>query len=347
MDRTERLVGLLAGLVDARRAVPFSEIQSWFPEDYQQPAREAALRKFERDKEDLLGLGVPLEYLEPSDDSEGGYRVRPEQLFLPPLSLSPDEAAAVYLAGLALLGGPGFPYRGPLATALRKIELASDRPAPLAEPGLSHRVLIDPPAPGADAALESRLQALGQALDARKQVTLSYRALSTGEETRRTVDPLGLFCRRGHWFLVGHCHLRQAVRTFFVHRIGELAINRRRPATPDFEVPAGFRLDDYVNVPPWRYEVHEPLEVVLAADPDFAWLVAEELRSEPLPESAGLPGAPAGSRRRRFAIPVTNLDALVGWVLGMGAKVQVVAPESARLAWRQQLEAVIAAHQAP
>ena len=347
MERSERLLDLLAGLVDARRPVPFSEIQEWFPDDYARPAKEAALRKFERDKEDLLELGVPLRWVDPDDDGEGGYLVERERLYLPPLRLSPDETATVYLAGLALLGSPGFPYRGPLATALRKIELTSDAQAH-GEASVGRRVYVGAPVPDGDEALEERVEELGSALRARKQVTLTYRAASTGDTTRRDVDPYGLYCRGGQWHLVGYCHLRTTIRTFLVRRIFELTVNQRRPGTPDFQVPEDFRLRDWVAIAPWRYEVHTPIVVELEVDAELAWLVDRHLgvaATLPPPGASALdPQVKNVGAGARFAVEVSNLDALVGWVMGLGPRVRVVAPAAACEAVERAARGLLARH---
>src|SRR5204862_353364 len=67
VDRTERLLNLVALLLGSREPVPFSEIREAFPDDYGGP-RDAAERKLERDKAELLTIGVPVEVLEPNAD---------------------------------------------------------------------------------------------------------------------------------------------------------------------------------------------------------------------------------------------------------------------------------------
>jgi len=59
MDRTERLLDLVAVLLGASEPIPFAELRESFPDDYGGP-REAAERKLERDKAELLQLGVPI-----------------------------------------------------------------------------------------------------------------------------------------------------------------------------------------------------------------------------------------------------------------------------------------------
>ena len=102
MDKTERLLDLVALLLSAREPVPFAELRAIFPDDYGGASREAAERKLERDKADLTALGVPLEFVLPDDERElGGYRIDRKSFFLPDPKLLPEESAALYAAGAA------------------------------------------------------------------------------------------------------------------------------------------------------------------------------------------------------------------------------------------------------
>ena len=126
MDRTERLLDLVALLLDAREPVSFAELRELFPEEYGGP-RASAERKLERDKAELLQLGVPLEYVEPrklEDRELGGYRIDRKAFYLPDPKLLPEEAAALYAAGAAALSGHDIPFAQDLMFALRKISLA-------------------------------------------------------------------------------------------------------------------------------------------------------------------------------------------------------------------------------
>src|ERR1700719_1197651 len=67
---------------------------------------EANRRAFERDKEILRGMGVPITMENIGDGSEVGYRVRPDDYCLPDLNLSADETAALRVAVSAISLGP-------------------------------------------------------------------------------------------------------------------------------------------------------------------------------------------------------------------------------------------------
>ena len=76
-DRGKRLLDLVVLLLGARQPVPFREIRDQF-RVYQTAKEDAGLRAFERDKADLIELGVPLRYVTPEEDDgieEAGYIV--------------------------------------------------------------------------------------------------------------------------------------------------------------------------------------------------------------------------------------------------------------------------------
>src|SRR5437879_12541785 len=66
---------------------------------------EANRRAFERDKEILRGMGVPITMETIGEGGEVGYRVRPEDYCLPDLDMTADEAADLRVAVGAEAGG--------------------------------------------------------------------------------------------------------------------------------------------------------------------------------------------------------------------------------------------------
>src|SRR5918995_4435540 len=107
-DRLERLTNLVATLLDTRRPLPLEELVELVP-GYP-PDKPSYRRQFERDKETLRGIGIPLE-TETLDalGPEVGYRIRPDEYYLPDLELTPEEQAALHVAVTAvrLEGGAG------------------------------------------------------------------------------------------------------------------------------------------------------------------------------------------------------------------------------------------------
>lgn len=228
----------------------------------------------------LVDLGIPV-------DSErgpyGGYRLRPGYR-LPPLMLSPDEAVAVTL-GLLMAGRLGVRTAEQAATsALAKLQ----RVLPDAVRGrvraLEGALDAVPPTARAAAVDPDTLSALATAADSAHEVTLVHHA-ADGGETRRMVNPYGVVFHAGRWYLVGHDHLRDDLRTFRVDRIRSVTPGGGRFARPaDFDAVTHL-VRSLAGVPyEWDVEVvlHTTLDVArrlvpptvgtLEAHPDGALL---------------------------------------------------------------------------
>jgi len=105
MRRIERLVNLIAALLETRRPLTADEIRNEVA-GYGGTSLEAFRRSFERDKETLREMGVPLEIV-PTDafsEQADGYIIPKDRYYLPELDLELDELAALKLASEAILG---------------------------------------------------------------------------------------------------------------------------------------------------------------------------------------------------------------------------------------------------
>ncbi len=328
MERTERLLDLIALMLDATEPISWAEIREAFPDEYGRGSQEASERKFERDKAELAELGIGLEYRPPSDDSKEGYVLDREQYYLPELDLGPEEVAVLYAAGSAALSSGDFPGRGDLAHALRKIAFVSEEDPESLPP----RLYADH-GKGMGRVAE-HLEVLWQALLGRKRVRLRYKGVGREDETVRDVDPWGVCLRRGVWVLVGHCHLRGGRRTFHVDRIAEVTLNRERPRSPDYEVPADFNVADVAREQVWEHRFHAPVEVTL------------ELSDELLPLADRLfPGARRGEGSA-VVVTASFLDGLLRRVLPLGEGARIVSPAEAKQRAAEMLGRIEAAHAA-
>src|SRR5919199_5050155 len=98
MHPLERLINLVALLLEARRPLSFDEIRRVMPA-YQHSDPASAKRMFERDKDTLREVGIPVE-LGGTDvwDVEQGYRIPKDQYYLPEVSFTADEVWALFVA---------------------------------------------------------------------------------------------------------------------------------------------------------------------------------------------------------------------------------------------------------
>ena len=328
MDRTERLLDLVALFLDATHPVTWDEVRDAFPDEYA-GSFDAAQRKFERDKTELHELGIPLTHVGESDERPAGYVLDRNAYYLPEVGLTPEELAVLYAAGSAALASGAFPGRQDLAHALRKVGFFADGPLP------APRVRLELGGVADARELPGRLELLWGAINAKKSVDLDYYSPRTRTVTSRRVDPWGLALRRGVWNLVGFCHLRKGARTFHVHRIRRAEMNTLKPKVADFEVPKDFRLDAYVATWPWQHQFHEPLEVSLTLGGELA----------PLAEQLFPVKAQQVNGKAQLTISATDLDGLVTYVLSLGADARVIGPEKAVARARELAQRVLDAHQ--
>ncbi len=331
MDRTERLLDLVALFLDAREPISWAELREHFPHDYMGTSDDAAERKFERDKAELLELGFPLTYIQGDDERKDGYVVDRDAYYLPEVDLTKEELAVLYAAGSAALTSGAFPGRDDLSHALRKIGFFAGHALP------TPRVRMELGSEQGSPQLATHLEQLWDACAAHKWVQMSYASPKHPDPTERKVDPYGLVLRRGIWTLVGYCHLRQGTRTFLVHRIRSLKANTARPRSPDFEVPEGFAFDDHVASYPWQHRFHPRVDVRLR--------LTGELLSRAAALFPGASVAPAEDGEGVLVdLPVTFLDGLLRFCLQLGPACRVESPEDAKTRVKEMAARILEKH---
>ena len=330
-------------LLRARSPVAFREIRDQFG-SYQTKNVEAGLRAFERDKADLLELGVPIRYITPDEDDaleEGGYVVDLKRLRLPEVHLTPEEVSALVLAASVARAVPGDSYGQIVDLALKKLAFDAhelpDTPMEFPPPPRAvtrhEPVLVHFPAPSRTAReLSDAFSRLEAATRNRKRVSFRYRAASTGYVQNREVDPYGLIYRRGAWLLVGRCHLREDVRSFRLDRMSEIRL-APRPKSPDFERPEDFDVRAYANRSPWTFEPEPVEDVELEIRPEAASTANEDFGPDAVRDEDE-----RGAVRVRFSCG--NPDYVVSRVLSAKGGLVLRAGERARERLSRELAAV-------
>jgi len=218
----ERLVNLVVALVATDQGLTKDTILSsvsGYREKAEAGASKDALEKmFERDKESLRRLGVPIEtigdWADPDDLREARYRVPTAEYELP-------EDIVFTSAELALLNLAGGVWSESSMSAEARSGLRKIRALGIAveEPiiGYSPRISLREPA----------FAALQQAIELSRVVTFPY--LKPGEASARTrrVQPLALVEYEGRWHVFGVDLGVRAERTFLLSRIvDDVAITR-------------------------------------------------------------------------------------------------------------------------
>lgn len=205
--RTERLLNLVICLLATRRWLTKEQIRLAVPQYADCDSTEAFDRMFERDKEDLRDLGVPV--VTGTDerwfDDETGYRIDRDTYALPPIELDAEELAVV---GLASRVWQQASLAGPAAQALTKLTALGVETEEGGPTGLEPRIRTAEPA----------FEPLYAATRDHQPVSFSYRK-PTGESATREVEPWAVLCRSGRWYLIGRDRQREAARVFRLSRI--------------------------------------------------------------------------------------------------------------------------------
>lgn len=311
-SRAERLLDLVSFFLAADRQVAWEEIRAAFP-TYQGENEASCLRKFERDKAELVEIGLPLEWVPPQGGEAGGYQIDRERYYLPDLDLGAEERALLSLAGAAALEQPAFPLRDELVRALDKLFFSSS---------LRLRMAREPLLEGEAAHLET----IGRAAAENRDLALAYRSYE-GVRSERRLSPYGLAFRSGAWFVVGFCHLREALRTFAVERIEAAEL-----LGTTFQVPAGFDVRAHVGLQGWELGRHAPREVVIEVAPEALPLARR------LFEGAAREGG-------RFTLRATHEEALVPLVLRLAPHARVLAPAALGERVRETARRIAARHE--
>ncbi|MCW2600689.1 MAG: transcriptional regulator-like protein [Frankiales bacterium] len=203
--KTERLLNLVICLLATRRFLTVQQIREAVP-GYDADNEEAFRRMFERDKEELRDLGIPLETGSNSHwDDEVGYRIARRDYQLPEITLEPDEAAAL---GLAARLWQSAPLAGATGSALLKLRAAGIE-TPESATGLEPRI----------GATEPAFEACLAGAVTGRRLRFDYRTSGRPGPEARHVEPWGVVSRHGRWYLVGHDLMREATRVFRLSRI--------------------------------------------------------------------------------------------------------------------------------
>ncbi|MGV0645832.1 helix-turn-helix transcriptional regulator [Mycolicibacterium sp. XJ879] len=214
ISKVERLMNLVIALLSTNTYITAERIRETVFGYADSPSDEAFSRMFERDKNELRDLGIPLETGRVSQfDPTEGYRINREAYALPAVELTADEAATVAVATQL--------WESPELITATQGALLKLRAAGVDIDAVDAAVSITSTAalPGLRGS-EDVLGILLSAIDAGRAVQFPHRPSRSDPYTTRTVEPWGVLTDKGRWYLVGHDRDRNATRTFRLSRIG-------------------------------------------------------------------------------------------------------------------------------
>lgn len=316
-NKLERLLKLIAVLLDTSRPLAAEEI--WENVEGYPDNLVAFRRAFERDKDELREMGVPLRVVkvpgtEPPVD---GYLVPAEEYYLADPGLEPEELAAVHLATMAVR------FEGSANTeALWKLGGQADitlagEGGPDDESGPDVDSIANVP-------VDPRLSVLFGAITSGSPVSFDYRGES------RTVEPGRLDFQRGRWYLTGHDRDRDGERNFRLDRvdgdvslIGQPGEVDRRPERPGRRIVT------------WEMGDGDPVPVELRVDASHAGWARRQMHGD-----VSIVEHDDGSITA--TLPVRNEEAFRSFALDFLDRAEVIAPADVRertITWLEDIAA--------
>lgn len=316
----ERLFSLVLALLATETGLTKSEILSTvqgYRQKYSTSGDNASLeRQFERDKDDIRELGVPLEAISPPGEDGNNhnlrYRIPRAEYELPDdISFSPEESTLLSLAAVVWREGSVSAESRRALLKLRALGAAGGEPVLAYAPRLRAR--------------DDSFDPLRAALD--KSVLVEFDYLKPGDTAARPrrVAPLAIVQHQGRWHLYAHEPASGFDKTFLLRRIVSPVT---ATATP-FTAPDG----DHSAI---------------------ALRELDELWTERSAIVRVVPGSDAATRllKRRgtradgdtLVVHFTDLHILADELAGFGPEALVEAPPELRVAVIDRLEAVARDH---
>lgn len=312
----ERLVNLVVALTSTEQGLTKDTILTsvaGYREQSEAGAKKDALEKmFERDKESLRRLGVPIEtigdWAEPDDLREARYRVPSSEYVLPDdITFTPAEIALLNLAGGVWSASS---MSSDARSGLRKIQALG---IPVDEPifGYSPRISLREPS----------FAPLQRAIEQCLAVTFPYLKPGEAAPRIRRVQPLALVEYEARWHVYGVDRDAGGDRTFLLSRIVGDVVHTRDRFDEMLRDGAGERAKAGLD------DVAASQRALLEIDPGTEAALRLSRRSTPADQGVH--------------VPYVDLHILADELASYGPEVRVVEPPALRDAVIQRLEATV------
>ena len=275
---------------------------------------EVSQRTIHRDLESLSAARIPVSAIR---GAQGGWQLEKGWRTHVP-GLDEGELNALLMAQPRGLGNPRLAAAA--QSALNKLMAAMPAPMKAHAAHLQQRLHVDPTGWRDTGEDLSMLAAVQDAVARDRKVTFDY-TKADGEQSSRTVDPLGLVSKGLSWYLVART--ANGMRTFRVSRMRRVTV-----LAVGFERPARFDLAEH-----WKAATAElgrkraGFKTVLSLKPESvrriqSWCVTREASREWARR--------AGEGRVALEVDFDDEGMARFFVMGMGASVRVLEPEELR-----------------
>jgi proteasome accessory factor B len=317
----ERLFSLVLALLATETGLTKNEILSTvqgYRQRYSSSGDNANLeRQFERDKDDIRELGVPLETIESPGQAGNNqnlrYRIPRGDYELPAdISFSPEETTLLNLAAMVWREGSLSGESRRAILKLRSLGVSTDDPVLGYAPRLRVR----------DAAFEP----LNAALE--KNVIVRFEYLKPGEHAARlrTVAPIALIQHEGRWLLHAEDQDAGSTRNFLLRRIIAPITTTNTKYPPFSATSTEAALTELAEI----WDERKAL-VEVQHESDAATRLAKRRGTEESGDGT-------------LTLHYSDLNLLADELAGYGPEVLVVSPPALRDAVRTRLERTAADH---
>ncbi len=268
---------------------------------------------------------APIEY----DPQRHGYFFSEENYSLPAISLNESDLFAICIAEKALSQYEKTPVHQKLAKVFRKIEEFLPEKVTV-EPGwVDERVSV---VGEFQTKINSEVwETVSKGLRGNRTVIILYQKLGSTKPVVRNVDPYHAVRCQGEWYMVGHCHLRNSLRTFAVSRIKHAQLLQKNFSVPDDFDAAGL-IDDRFGL----FGGGKEQQVRVVFDKKHAPYIRERewQRDQILKELS------EGALELEFA--ASDMGEVTRWILSWGSGVKALAPPELSKRVRQELSTALA-----
>jgi predicted DNA-binding transcriptional regulator YafY len=259
-------------------------------------------RSIYRDIISISAANIPIYF-------DGGYKLL-HNGFLPPTNLSEHESG--FLLGLlkSPMLGKGKPFDKTTRVIIDKIESGNDDGN--IKNCIDIGVNLTEKSGNANYALR-----IEEAIRAKKAIVINYLSLKN-EESKRKIAPYALSFRKHAWYLIGHCYLRDEIRTFRLGRVEKLKVTNEK-----IEIPADFSVEEYFRSSWGVYKGRIKKFKVL-----FKGAAAIAIKTSSHHANEQIKNLDDGNVE--YLVYASGEDEFIRWVLGYGSEAEILEPKSTR-----------------
>ncbi|MHC4780061.1 MAG: helix-turn-helix transcriptional regulator [Planctomycetota bacterium] len=198
---------------------------------------EFCLKTIQRDIDYMRDeLKAPIDY----DAKKRSFFLTEENFFVPALPMSEGEYFAIMIAEKILEQYRNTPLFETLKRIFGRIRGLLPEPVLVSPSSVEARYsFFFPPAAHIDPAV---WEAASRAVSESRRLRLTHTSAGANRPATREVDPYHIVNHDGAWYVIGHCHLKDALRTFALSRVTKAEV-----LDTTFERPASFDIDKFMS----------------------------------------------------------------------------------------------------